>query len=148
MTNPTQLSIKPRFLASIMERILGLHRLGKIYDRRPLKTIPKDFLDYTLEALGVSNVVENEENLDEIPKEGPLLIVANHPLGGLEGMALAQEILKIRPDLQVLTNELLRKVQQEHFLKVCIRLFWIQQDPKLLKSGLVFLEQETSIQAF
>lgn len=112
MTNPTQLSIKPRFLASIMERILGLHRLGKIYDRRPLKTIPKDFLDYTLEALGVSNVVENEENLDEIPKEGPLLIVANHPLGGLEGMALAQEILKIRPDLQVLTNELLRLIPE------------------------------------
>ena len=104
MTNPTQLSIKPRFLASIIELILGLHRLGKIYDRRPLKTIPKDFLDYTLEALGVSNVVENEENLDEIPKEGPLLIVANHPLGGLERMALAQEILKIRQDLQVLTN--------------------------------------------
>lgn len=112
MTNPTHLPIKPRFLASLLEQILGLHPLGKIYDRRPLKTIPKDFLDYTLDALGVSNVLENEENLDEIPREGPVLIVANHPLGGWEGMALAQEILKVRPDLQVLTNELLRLIPE------------------------------------
>ncbi|NKB32297.1 MAG: GNAT family N-acetyltransferase [Pseudomonadales bacterium] len=112
MTNPTHIPIKPRFLASLFERLLGLHPLGKIYDRRPLKTNPRDFLDYTLEALGVSNVLRNEENLDEIPKQGPLLIVANHPLGGLEGMALAQEILKIRPDLQVLTNELLRRIPE------------------------------------
>ena len=107
MTNPTHIPIKPRLLASLVETILGLSPLGKIYDRRPFKTIPRDFLEYTLDALGVSNVIENEENLDEIPREGSLLIVANHPLGGLEGMALAQEILKVRSDLQVLTNELL-----------------------------------------
>ncbi len=112
MTNPTHIPIKPRFLALLLERMLGLRPLGRIYDRRPMETIPKDFLDYILSALGVSNVVTNAENLNEIPREGPLLIVANHPLGGLEGMALAHEILKVRPDLKVLTNELLRRVSE------------------------------------
>ena len=112
MTNPTHIPIKPRFLALLLERMLGLQPLGRIYDRRPTETIPKDFLDYILSALGVSNLVTNAENLNEIPREGPLLIVANHPLGGLEGMALAQEILKVRPDLKVLTNELLRRVSE------------------------------------
>lgn len=112
MTNPTHLPVKPRFLASLLERVFGLHSLGKIYDSRPPKTNPRDFLDYTLSALGVTNVLANEQNLDEIPRQGPLLIVANHPLGGLEGMALAQEVLKVRPDLQVLTNELLRSIPE------------------------------------
>ena len=112
MSNPTKLPIKPRFLAQIFERILGLSALGDIYDRRPLNANPKDFLQYTLGALGVTNVIKQEQNLEEIPSQGPVLIVANHPLGGLEGIALAYEILKVRPDLRVLTNELLRLIPE------------------------------------
>jgi len=112
MSNPTKLPIKPRFLAHIFERILGLSALGDIYDRRPLNANSKDFLQYTLGALGVNNVIKQEQNLEEIPSQGPVLIVANHPLGGLEGIALAYEILKVRPDLRVLTNELLRLIPE------------------------------------
>ena len=112
MFNPTRLPVKPRFLAKILERILGLSVLGNIYDGRPSNTSAKEFLRYTLRALGVSNVIQQEQNLEGIPRHGPVLIVANHPLGGLEGIALAQEILKVRPDLRVLTNELLRRIPE------------------------------------
>ncbi len=112
MSNPTKLPIKPRFLAHIFERILGLSALGDIYDRRPLDANSKDFLQYTLGALGVTNVIKQDQNLEEIPSQGPVVIVANHPLGGLEGIALAYEILKVRPDLRVLTNELLRLIPE------------------------------------
>ena len=37
----------------------------------------------------------------------PLLVVANHPLGCLEGMLLTRELLRHRPDTKVLANELL-----------------------------------------
>lgn len=112
MTNPCRLPIKPRFLASLIERALGLSPLGKIYDDRPLDLDPFQFLDYTLDALGVTIDIENPEILEDIPKEGPVLIVANHPLGGLEGMAIANVIGRVRPDLQVLTNELLRLIPE------------------------------------
>ena len=104
MANPCRLPIKPRIVASLLERALGLHPLGKIYDDRPLGLDPFQFLDYSLGALGVDVSLENDLNLDDIPREGPVLIVANHPLGGLEGMAIAQVIGRVRPDLQVLTN--------------------------------------------
>ena len=145
MSNPTKLPIKPRFLAHIFERILGLSALGDIYDRRPLDANSKDFLQYTLGALGVTNVIKQEQNLEEIPSQGPVLIVANHPLGGLEGIALAYEILKVRPDLRVLTNELLRLIPElsELFIGVDVlsrkavgtNVGGIKQVHKHLKSG-------------
>ena len=55
---------------------------------------------------------ENASNLEEIPRTGPVLIVANHPLGGLEGVAISKVISDVRPDLKVLTNELLRSVPE------------------------------------
>lgn len=113
MTNPCRLPVKPRALAALLERALGLNPLGRIYDRRPRAGMsPADFLDYSLGALGVTLDVAQRENLAEVPASGPVLIVANHPLGGLEGMAIARVLLAVRPDLKVLTNELLRRIPE------------------------------------
>ena len=112
MTNPCRLPIRPRPLAALLESALGLRPLGKIYDRRPLGLSPIEFLDFALDALGVSIDIGSEDYLQDIPKTGPVLIVANHPLGGLEGMAIARVIARVRPDLQVLTNELLRLIPE------------------------------------
>lgn len=112
MTNPCRLPFKPRIVSAVIEKALGLDRLGRIYDARPPGLTPHEFLQYTLDSLGVSLEIFNESNLDEIPRTGPLLIVANHPLGGLEGVAIAKVISDIRPDLKVLTNELLRRIPE------------------------------------
>lgn len=112
MTNPCRLPFKPRIFSSLLERALGLHPLGKIYDARPPDCTPHEFLKYSLAALGVTIEVKDALNLDAIPRDGPLLVVANHPLGGLEGMAIAKVIAEVRPDLQVLTNELLRRIPE------------------------------------
>ena len=112
MTNPCRLHLRPRTLASLLERVLGLSSLAGVYDQLPRDLNPFQFLDNTLDALGVSVELENPEILEDIPRDGPLLVVANHPLGGLEGMAIARIIGGIRPDLQVLTNELLRLIPE------------------------------------
>ena len=112
MTNPCRLPLKPRILASALESLMGLKPLAKVYDGRPPNCDPFEFLDYTLDALGIDIAIDEEALLEEIPKTGPVLIVANHPLGGLEGVAIAKVIGKYRPDLQVLTNELLRLIPE------------------------------------
>lgn len=38
----------------------------------------------------------------QVPASGPLVIVANHPLNGVDGMAIAAAIRKPRPDLKVM----------------------------------------------
>ncbi|MEX0962437.1 MAG: lysophospholipid acyltransferase family protein [Pseudohongiellaceae bacterium] len=112
MTNPCRLPFKPRFVSALLEKALGLNRLGAIYDARPEGCTPHEFLQYTLDSLGVSLKLINDSNLQELPRTGPVLIVANHPLGGLEGVAIAKVISDIRPDLKVLTNELLRRIPE------------------------------------
>lgn len=112
MTNPCRLPVKPRILASVLESILGLKPLARIWDEIPRGLEPYPFLVQSLEKLGVEVSIENPEMLEEIPRTGPVLIVANHPLGGLEGIALAKVIMEVRPDLQVLTNELLRLIPE------------------------------------
>lgn len=112
MTNPCRLPFKPRILSAVLEKLLGLDRLGAIYDARPATNGSREFLQYTLDALGVDIAISNPAALADIPQSGPLLIVANHPLGGLEGVAIASVIAAIRPDLQVLTNQLLRRIPE------------------------------------
>ncbi len=112
MTNPCKLPVKPRWLAAVLERALGLSPLAKVYDGRPATSTPAQFLKYSLDALGISLKVNGTENFQEIPTTGPLLIVANHPLGGLEGMAVASVLSEFRPDLKVLTNQILTRIEE------------------------------------
>ncbi len=49
--------------------------------------------------------------IEHISKTGPLTIVSNHPLGGVDGMALLEAVSKQRSDVQVLTNDLLCQIK-------------------------------------
>ena len=43
-------------------------------------------------------------DLTQIPKDKAIIIVANHPFGGIEGVILTHVISQYRPDLKVLAN--------------------------------------------
>src|SRR5262249_1897793 len=49
-------------------------------------------------------------DLARIPATGPLVVVANHPLGGLDGLALCALLRRVRPDVKLLGNHFLRSI--------------------------------------
>lgn len=114
MQNPLRLHhIKNPLLRWGVKRASGLNVLEKYYDEwmalgEPEGDKTEAFLEYILSRLNVSAEVLQEELLADVPKEGAFIFVANHPLGGLEGMLLSLLLRKYRPDLKVLTNELLK----------------------------------------
>ncbi|WP_435235936.1 lysophospholipid acyltransferase family protein [Psychromonas sp. PT13] len=114
--NPFRLPIKPKWLASLIEKALSLSDLADIYEKMPetqqTPKTPLPFLQHAIKSLGFSFTVDNPEALNAVPSEGPLIIVANHPLGGLEGIAMSEQLLTLRPDLKVLTNELLATIPE------------------------------------
>ena len=108
-----QLPLGSRKLASFFERLLGLSVLAKCYESAPKKLGTQQFLSGVLDYLGVRvKAIDSQKILPNLPKEGPLLVVANHPLGGLEGVAITQLLLELRADTKVLTNNLLTRIPE------------------------------------
>ena len=58
-----------------------------------------------------------QEQIDNIPAKGPVIIVANHPHGLVDGMILAELIGCVRTDYRILTRSLLTGVREiEEFM--------------------------------
>lgn len=60
------------------------------------------------------------EDLEHIPAQGPVVLIANHPIGSLDGLALLQLVARVRPDVKIVANEILGAIQplQELLLAV------------------------------
>lgn len=64
------------------------------------------FLDKLLKYFKFSYQA-SPDSYNNIPSEGRLLIVANHPIGTLDGLALVKFIRSVRPDVRIVANRVL-----------------------------------------
>ncbi|MFQ6547215.1 lysophospholipid acyltransferase family protein [Aestuariibius sp. 2305UL40-4] len=69
------------------------------------------FWKAALDTMGIALTTPREQ-LDRIPKDGPVVIVANHPHGLVDGMVLAELIGRVRTDYKVLTRALLTGIDE------------------------------------
>jgi 1-acyl-sn-glycerol-3-phosphate acyltransferase len=67
-----------------------------------------DFNAKGLEKFGVNIVSVNPHH---VPTTGGVIVAANHPLGGLDGMALIKAVGEIRPDVRFFVNDVLIKLK-------------------------------------
>jgi putative hemolysin len=65
-----------------------------------------DFIDEVLKYFDFTYKISGRD-LERIPSHGRVIIVANHPLGTLDGLALLNLIRKVRPDVKAVANEFL-----------------------------------------
>ena len=106
--NPIQKSLlwaaRPAF-----EHALKFQTLNEIYAQTQAIGNDRHFADRALEALGI--IIDVDENqLARIPQTGPVVIVANHPFGGLEGLILTTLLHRVRADVKLLANYMLRLI--------------------------------------
>ncbi len=64
-----------------------------------------------------------EEDLKRIPKTGAVVAVSNHPFGIVEGVALAQLLPQIRPDIKILANGLMGQLPEIADRVICVNPF-------------------------
>lgn len=106
------------------------------------------FLDKLLEYCGFSYQV-SPESYRNIPHEGRLVVVANHPIGTLDGLVLVKLIRSVRPDVRIIANSVLLHVAplKSIFLPVEV-LSENKVDKRSYKAMLEALENEEAVILF
>lgn len=102
-----------KLFGASLERALSIKEMNTCYRDFLIKNFSsnENFFDLVLAELACSYVV-SDEDVQKIPKEGPVIIVSNHPYGGLDGVILGAILSKARPDFKFLANYLLGCVPQ------------------------------------
>ncbi len=102
-----------------LEKLFHLHTLNRIYNQT---SIPGEESIFTERALRVMNVTYDisDEDRERIPEEGPVVVVANHPFGAIEGIVLAELLKSVRKDFKILANYLLNRIVEMRPLLISV----------------------------
>lgn len=105
--NPTALKWIPNFVLNYLERILHQDEINEfIANHADDKN--EDFCHSVIRYFDIKIEVEGLEN---IPKEGGVTIAMNHPLGGMDAIALVEALSGKRTDLKFIVNDLLLNLE-------------------------------------
>ncbi|MDF1793452.1 MAG: lysophospholipid acyltransferase family protein [Thalassobaculaceae bacterium] len=96
-----------RLVIQAVEKMTGQPRVKRLYLEHRLNPVPdEDFWSAAVRKLEL-NLIYDRAKWDAVPKDGPLVIVANHPFGVLDGIVVSYLTSRIRPRFKVLTNSVL-----------------------------------------
>lgn len=96
----------PPFIVGYIKRIIHEKDINEIMS----KNGHLHGLDFVRAGLSDLNTSIKTEGLENIPKTGGCIIASNHPLGGLDGIALMKAVGEIRPDIKFLVNDILLSI--------------------------------------
>jgi len=95
-------------LAALLMEVMKLNDINKVFSMNEHFS-GLEFVDKILETVGVT-IDFDEEDLKNIPKTGGFIAIANHPYGGIEGLALVRLLCTVRPESKVMVNFILKKI--------------------------------------
>jgi putative hemolysin len=93
-------------LLRLVQRWLRIPDLELVYKQALLRAGDRTLFQAVLDVLDVKwNMLPLDA--ERIPKSGPVVVVANHPFGIIEGVVLGALLEQVRPDVRILANSLL-----------------------------------------
>ena len=109
-----------RLIIKTIERVTGKKQLEKLYKQYAKEeNDPQSFWTDILNILKIK-IVNKSNNKLFIPKEGSLMVIANHPFGIIDGLILCSLVSNYRNDFKIMTHETLKFLPQldEYILPV------------------------------
>jgi putative hemolysin len=100
----------PAPVEGAIQKLLLLDKLDRLYADVP-GADQRLIAEHPLALLNTRPQV-SERDLGLIPKQGPVVAVANHPFGLIEGALLGSILLSVRPDVKIMANHLLASMPE------------------------------------
>lgn len=101
-----------RWLIGACEGLGGRRTLRRLYmEAREQSADPSSFVAACLGKLQIS-VALDPKALDLVPTSGPLVVVANHPFGLLDGLAVCHLVHRVRADVKFLGFDVLYRIPE------------------------------------
>lgn len=98
-------------LPAFASKLIPLDQAQELYARVRRSQDGLGVLETLLREMRIDLRV-NDADLERIPRKGPVVAVANHPYGMLDGTVLAVVLSRVRSDVKVLTNFILKDVPE------------------------------------
>lgn len=105
--NPSAHKWTPSFLVNYIKNIVHEEDINRFENANHHK-FEFEYLEAALEEVSAKITWSGLEN---VPAEGGCIIASNHPLGGIDGMALIQIVSKVRKDIHFLVNDILTRLE-------------------------------------
>lgn len=101
--NPKLLKWLPKFIVNYLKRTIHQEEINQILEENKNKF---DY-DFAKDIIERFNVKVNTYGMENIPKEGGYIFASNHPLGGIDALALVTIMEPYRKDIQFVVNDIL-----------------------------------------
>ena len=106
-----------RLLIKTIETFSGKKKLENLYNNYSLDNKkPINFWTDILDLMDIK-IINKSKNKLIIPESGPLIVIANHPFGIIDGLILCALVSEVRDDFKIMTHETLQFLPQlEQFI--------------------------------
>ena len=94
-----------------LEKMLAFGAINRLYAESLTLVDGSNYFSTVLRLLNVEYDVP-EEDRAKIPTSGPVVVVANHPFGAIDGIILGDLLIRARPDMRLLVNQYLSNVPE------------------------------------
>ncbi|MFN0204173.1 MAG: lysophospholipid acyltransferase family protein, partial [Bacteroidia bacterium] len=135
----------------------GKSQLNRFYQSLEEEKNPAKFAEKALQKLGISvNFEAHQADIEALKKvEGPLILMSNHPFGGVEALMMICLMNKIREDYRFLANSLLQSVDELNEVLLPIESkeekrqshFWYYMNPFQIREEKIDNEQNSSVKS-
>jgi len=110
---------KPAF--SFLRQLVHEHEINRFLAGNR-DVVGLSWIDRVFELFNFSYSVSARDRAN-IPAQGRVLIIANHPIGSLDGLALLRLVGEVRPDVKIIANDLLNHFTQLQPLLIPVDVF-------------------------
>jgi len=106
-----------------------------------------EFIENALEEINFSYSL-SDKDLCNIPATGRVIIIANHPLGGLDALALIKAVSSIRKDVKIVANDFLNALKPLQPIIIDINNFKQRQKKESIERIYTALNEEKALIIF